>query len=312
MQLRLCLFFLSLCLLPSLSASAAGAPRAVQPPATTPSTPASSTTTPSETNFTFQYSNDSDGVTSRGMKMTDANTGRPLTYTFYYTRLGQKFQPDITEKTLVFKWVRPLAKEANLTVWGGYLKNDLRSFVPGAVMYDKSVSDTQHVWLSAGRESIGTIPANRQGLFRRSVSSAYQWKTAPGAYLSVNADHWFYSDQNREQQYQLSYKKQLSSRFDLSAVYSYHDAKFESPGIYWVPQQEQTFSIAPRYSMPLGDGTLSLTLQKALWAKNKDGSLTHHEVDINYHSGHFTTGFHFLRDGDYNSRNYTLDYRLFL
>ena len=74
----------------------------------------------------FTYSTDSDGVTSRSMKITDEKAENPLSYTLYLTRLGQKYRPSIDEKTLVFKWVRPLKNEANLTIWGGYTKNDLR------------------------------------------------------------------------------------------------------------------------------------------------------------------------------------------
>lgn len=275
-------------------------------PAATAASPAT------ETDSRFQYSTDSDGVQSRSLKVTDENSGRPLTYTLYYTRIGQKFQSDINEHTFLFKWSRPLAnQETALTFWGGYLKNDIRSFVPAAVMYDKGFSDTQHLWLSAGRETIGTIPANRLGLFRSSLSAAYQWKTSPGASLNLSGDQWFYSDQNREQKWQLSYDKQLSTRFTLAAMYQDHDAKFTRPGIYWVPQKDQAFILAPRYSLPIGQGIFSLTLQKALWARNADGSITRHDIGAAYQLGKMTAGYHYLRDGDYTSHNYTLDYQLF-
>ena len=260
----------------------------------------------------FTYSNDSDGVTSRSMKLTDENTENPLSYTLYLTRLGQKYRPSIDEKTLVFKWVRPLKNEANLTIWDGYTKNDLRSFVPAALMYDQSISDTHHAWYSVGRESIGTIPANERNLFRSSVAASHMWRTSPGASLALEANQWFYSDQNREQKYVLSYTQKHSARFETVASYAYHDAKFTQPGIYWVPQQEHRLSITPKYDIPIGNGTLALAWEQGLWARNKDGSIKSYKGTVSYRQGRFNAGVEYLHDGDYNSHLYRLDYQLLL
>lgn len=261
--------------------------------------------------FRYQYSSDSDGVKARSIKISDEDSGEPLTHSVYYTQLSQTNRPSITEKTVVFKWVRPLQNQGYLTLWAGYMKNDIRHFIPAAIMYNKEISDTQNVWISAGRETVGTIAANEQGINRTSVSASYQWKTGPASAFTVSGDHWFYTDDNREEKWQALYTHQLSSRLDVTAAYTYHTASTTHPGVYWVPQQEHTFSLAPRYTIPIGAGNLSLTLKKSLWARNTDGSIKQHEIKGTYQLGRFSASYSYLRDGDYTSRLYSADYQFF-
>lgn len=264
-----------------------------------------------DTELQYVYSTDSDGVKTRSARISNEILEKSLSYTFYYNRLEQNYQPIVNEYILLLKWRRDLPGGAGLTLWGGVLSNELRGFVPAAVMYDKSFSDYLHGWFSAGRETVGTVPANQLGLFRTNVSASTLRTYRNNASLKVSGDMWFYSDLNTEQRWLASYTKNFSKRFELTAFYRYRDALFTRPGIYWVPQQEHVVSLAPRYTIPLRrEGKLTLTFQKSLWAQNNSGAISSREIDVELTWGRFTAGYQSVQDGDYSSHNYRALYKI--
>ena len=89
-----------------------------------------------------------------------------------------------------------------------------------------------------------------------------------------------------------------------------HSANFTRPGIYWVPQQEHAVTLAPRYMIPLGkESNLSLTFQQAVWARNKTGGINQYEIEVACNIGRLAAMYRRVHDGDYNSSNYSLEYK---
>ena len=264
-----------------------------------------------DTVLQYLYSTDSDGVKTRSTKISNELLEKSLTYSFFYTRMEQNYQPIVNEYVLVLKWRRDLPGDAGLTFWGGLLSNDLRGFIPAAVMYDKALSDNTHAWFSAGRETIGTVPANQLELYRTNVAASMIRTFRSKAFMKISADGWFYNDMNTEQKWLASYTKNFSKRFEMTGFYRYRDANFTRPGIYWVPQQEHTLGLAPRYTIPVSrEGQLAVTFQKALWAQNRSGGINSHEIDVELVWGRVMAGYRSVQDGDYSSHNYRINYKI--
>ena len=265
---------------------------------------------PLELTARTQYSTDSDGVKTTSTKLSTENMDTPFTFSVYYNHLRQRYESSINEYVLLVKWKRPLSKQETLTLWAGVLSNDIRTFVPAAFMYDRAFSDKSHLWVSAGRENIGTIRANQLGLDRTNLSATFLHKPTDDTVWKLSGDQWYYNDANQEQKWKLGFTKRFSKRFDITAAYQYHNANFTRPGIYWVPQQEHAVTLAPRYMIPLGkESNLSLTFQQAVWARNKTGGINQYEIEVACNIGRLTAMYRQMHDGDYNSSNYSLEYK---
>lgn len=260
---------------------------------------------PAETGF--QYTAGSDGVTVRTVRLSDEDAGAPFSYALYQTRLGQQDGSSVDEAALVFQWKRPLAAGAKVSLWAGGLQNDLRSFLPAAALYEQDLGHGRRWWAGTGREVISTVAANELGLHRNRLSAGHQWQTPDGATFTVAAHRWLYSDQNRETLEEVSYSRKLSRRFDLTAAYTRHHAQFTRDDVYWVPQQQQALSLTPRYAVPIGEGTVSLSWLQALWARNSEGGICYYMANADYRLGrHLALGYQYLRDGDYHASTYHL------
>lgn len=263
------------------------------------------TATPVETGFV--YSTDSDGVVSHSYRIATANEEQPLNFTFYRNRLSQS-GTTINENVLVGQWVRPVSEKANITLWTGLLKNDIRNFVSYAGMYDVKVGDADHMWLSYGHDAIGTVNAYRQGITTNTGTFSYSHKPVEDVELLLKGQHVAYSDSNNQQILDLSITKNFSERFKLGLKYGYDSADFQVPGIYYVPLQQSTFSIVPEWNIPIGVGKLVFTGEQSFAGHDSTGSINLHSVSADYKINNVSVGTTYFRTDDYSSRDWHMNW----
>jgi|GEM_PF-4436344 len=265
------------------------------------------TAAPGEAEFLF--SNDSDGVTSYSYKIGTANEENPLNFTFYHTKLSQS-NTTINEQVLLGKWVRPLSDQANVTLWTGFLKNDIRNFVSYAAMYDTNVKEDDHIWFSYGHEAVGTVEAHRKGISTNTMTLSYLHKPAEDVEVIVTAAHSAYSgvNKNNQKKFDLSLGKQFSERFKLGVAYGYNSADHLGSPDYYVPVQESVFSIVPEYNIPIGTGKMIITGKRSLTGHNHTGSIQYYSIGGELVFDSISLGGKYLKAGDYSSRTWQINW----
>lgn len=260
--------------------------------------PALAATPPVKAGFT--YSTDSDGVILHSYSAGTNDDEAPLNFTVYHNRLTQS-GTTINENTLVGKW-RGSVGQGNISLWAGYMKNDIRHAVTYAAMYDTTVGYDDHLWVSYGRDAIDTILAHEANIYSNTSTIAYLHKTASDIDINISARLTNYSDNNKQQIYNISLDKQLSNNFKLGLSYGYSTADRAASPVYYVPLDESVLSLKPELTIPLGVGKLVVTAEQSLAAHNIDGTIHRHSIDSAITFGKFSAGTKYYRDGTYNAR----------
>ena len=254
----------------------------------------------------YTYADDSDGIKTYSYKLSTAAEGRPFSLDLYRTRIRQN-QTDLTETTVIAKAQRALSDHETLTLWGGYSKNEMRHFVPAALMYNARQGDNS-LWLSAGREAVGTVEASRDHIYYNTLSASYMHRVGEGKLL-LEAAQYNYSDDNQRRRYSLTYSQEINPRLKAGLRYGYDSADSTRPGKYYVPQDERVLSIVPEWTIPINSRSKWLiTGEISLSAHDSTGSIRRHGAEVGLMVDSLYVGTKYYRSGDYWSRVWRLSY----
>lgn len=249
----------------------------------------------------FTYSKDSDGVVLHSYNIGTNEEEEPFNFTVYHTRLAQSGMT-ISENTLQGKWRRPVG-QGYITLWAGYMKNDIRNAGTYALMYDEVVGFDDHVWLSYGHDIVDTVLAHKAGIGSTTATVSYLHKTASDIDINVVATHNKYSDNNTQQIYNLAIEKKIRSNFKVGLNYGYSTADHAASPVYYVPINESVISLKPELTVPLGTGKMVIVAEQALTG-HSNGSASHrHSIGSTITFGKFSVGTKYYSDVGYNARS---------
>lgn len=259
-----------------------------------------------ELNYT--YSQDSDQIKTKAWRLATVNENAPWNVTLYRTRLDQPTR-SLLETTALAKYRAVLSKrEDALTVWAGVTRNSITDYYPYALMYDTAAGPKGHVWLSHGRESLGTIAAYERRVY--ADTSALTARYEFGAELTATAEYkrFGYTDGNRRNKLVATVAKKLGNA-KLKGGYVYDSADRKAPGVYYVPVGERAWFVGGEYTVPLGDASLVLSGERSFSARNADGGIKRHGAQAELKAGALTAALRFDRAGDYWARGWSLTWR---
>lgn len=255
----------------------------------------------------FIYSKDSDGVVSYSYHIGTENEENPLNFTAYHNTLTQS-NTSIDENILLGKWVRPVSEKANVTLWTGFLKNDIRDFVSYSGMYDTKVREDDHMWFSYGHDAVGTVLAHQNGISTNTTTFSYLHKPAEDVEIILKAEHTAYSDNNNQKKLDASVAKSFSELFKIGVAYGYNNADYSASPVYYVPVQESTLSIVPELTIPLGLGKVVLTGEKSLVAHNSGGSISRYSIATDLIFDNLSMGTQYFSEPAYSSRTWHINW----
>jgi len=246
----------------------------------------------------FSYSKDSDGVVYHAYHIGTADEDKPVSINLYRTNIFQSGER-INDNTILGKWQLAVTDLAKFTLWTGYTYNDIRTFIPYAVMYDTKLANDDHVWLSFGHNAVSTIQAYRQGVTSNAAGVSYLHDFGAGVNFTAQAGSTLFSDSNSEKKFNLAVSKKYSQYFTMNLGYGYDNAEHKASPVYYVPVGEQVLFVGANYTVPVGVGKLALAAEQSLAAHNSDGSIKRQSISADLTFGSFSTGAKYFRSGDY-------------
>lgn len=248
----------------------------------------------------FTYSKDSDGVVLHSYSIGTNDEEAPFNFTDYQTRLTQS-GTTISENTLQGKWHGSVG-QGYITLWAGYMKNDLRSAGTSSLMYDTNLGDNDHVWLSYGHDIVATVLAQQARIDSNSSTMSYLHKPSSDVEITGTATYTKYSDNNTQKAYNLAIKKQLNKNFALGLNFDNSNADHSASPVYYVPINESVLSLKPEVTVPLGVGKLNITAEQALAGHSNGSTSRRQSIDSAITFGKFSVGATYSSDIAYNSR----------
>ncbi|MBP2626222.1 MAG: hypothetical protein H6Q68_933 [Firmicutes bacterium] len=255
----------------------------------------------------LSYSKDSDGLDSYSYSIGTEKEEKPLNFTVYQNRLVQS-NTSINENMLLGKWVKTVSKKANVTLWTGFLKNDIRDFISYSGMYDTEVRGDDHMWFSYGHDAVGTVLAHQNGISTNTTTFSYLHKPVEDVEMILKVEHTAYSDNNNQKKLDISIAKHFSERLKLGVAYGYNSADYSASPVYYVPVQESTLSIVPQLAIPIGLGKVVLTGEKSLVADNSSGSISRYSIATDVIFGNLSMGTKYFSEPAYSSRTWHMNW----
>lgn len=259
----------------------------------------------------YQYTSDSDGVRNQSISYSSSteDVEKPFSYTVNFTRYNQKNATSINEYSLIGQWRKELPKDQAWTVWAGAARNDLYTFMPAAVMYEKGISIKENMWIDYSRENIGTVEAYQAGIYMNTYSFSYLNRLNSKTNLTATVTRNSYTDDNQQNLAKLELESKISRQFKSVLIGSYNDADRANFGTYYTPLGEKILSIRPEYTMGIGQGYLTLSTTQGLLARNSTGHIRVYDYNINYQIGSFSTGYTYSKEDTYTSRTYKISHQ---
>ncbi len=272
--------------------------------------PAASAGTPAPfaTDLVYTYSEDSDRIKTRAWRLATANEEAPFNLTLYRTSLDEPAR-SLRETTVIAKFRAVLSKhEDALTVWAGATRNRIVDFHPYAVMYDTGFGPKGRVWLSRGREGLGTIAAYERRVFADTTGLTARYAFGPELAATAEYKRFNYTDGNRRDKLLATVTRQFGNA-KLRGGYSYDGADRKAPGVYYVPVRERAWFLGGEYVIPLNGATLTLSGDRSFAARNADGSIKRYGTKAELKAGALTAALRYDRSGDYWARTWSLTWR---
>ena len=272
--------------------------------------PAASAGTPAPFAAELNYINseDSDRIKTKAWRLATVNEDAPWNVTLYRTRIDQPTR-SLRETTAIAKYRAVLSKhEDALTVWAGVTRNGIADFHPYAVMYDTAIGPKTHVWLSHGREGLGTITAYERRVFADTTGLTARYVFGPELTATAEYRRFDYTDGNKRGKLLATVTQKLGNA-KLRGGYSYDGADRKAPGVYYVPVGERAWFLGGEYAVPLGEATLTLSGERSFSARNADGSIRRYGTKAELKVGALTAALRYDRSGDYWARSWSLTWR---
>lgn len=257
----------------------------------------------------YSYNEDSDAIKTKTWHLGSLNEEAAWNMDFYRTQIVEPYK-SLNESTAIAKYRHVISEQDGiLTGWLGVTHNDITTFHPYAVMYDKAVGEHDHFWASYGREGLGTITAYEQDIYRDTSGLAFVHDFQHGLTGNVEYKHMDYTDGNKRDAVTVAMSKEINDRFKVRGGYSYDSADRKATGIYYVPVQEQAFFAGADWTIPIKEAKMVLSGEQSFGAQNEDGNITRHSYGAEFKFRELSMGLHYDRSGDYWSRTWMANWQ---